>query len=414
MMGYNSEFQTGKGEKRMGVLESFNRKVANWFIRDFDNTDNKLVRINYGLVAGWVGIFATIGLFVVRMVLGLMSGSASIVANAFHLLSHLANSIILVVSFKVTARPATARSPFGHGRMEHIAPLIMSIFLFVSGIQIGETSIHQVLEPHELHYWPALPWILLSTILVKQWLARFVRFLGERVDSHAILANAVHHNIEAVMTLTVIGGLIASRHFHHPEVDGFIGILVSAWLLYLGYTHGREAIVPLLGQAPSKDMIKKIRETAKSVEGVEDVHEIIVHDYGSMYFISLHAEIPAAFGSDEIHEIAERSERKLREVFGGEVVCHTDPILEKTPEIQAIEDKFKEILKAFPQIVSYHDFRVVAESRDRIIVVADIDVKEEVAESEFSQISEDLEARVMDEITNLAYCSFYITPKFAY
>ena len=398
----------------MGILETFNRKVANWFIRDFDHTDSKLVRIQYGLVAGWIGIYATIALFVVQMVLGLMSGSTSIVGNAFHLLSHLANSIVLVVSFKVTALPATARNPFGHGRMEHVAPLIMSIFLFVSGIQIGETSIHQVLEPHELQYWPALPWILLFTILVKQWLARFVRFLGERVDSHAILANAAHQNIEAAMTLTVIGGLIASHHFHHPEVDGFIGILVSAWLLYLGYTHGREAVVPLLGQAPSREMIKKIRETAKSVEGVEDVHEIIVHDYGSMYFISLHAEIPTRFGSDEIHEIVERSERKLREIFGGEVVCHTDPLLERTPEIQAIEDRFKEILKAFPQIVSYHDFRVVAESQEKRIIVADINMKEEVAEGQFSQISEDLEARIMEEITNIAYCSFYVTPRFAY
>lgn len=398
----------------MAIFEKFDRKVANWFIKDFDNTDNKLVRIRYGLVAGWVGIYATIALFVVKMVLGLMSGSASIVADAFHLLSHLANSIILVVSFKVTARPATVRNPFGHGRMEHIAPLIMSIFLFVAGIQIGETSVHQALEPHELHYWPALPWILLFTILVKQLLARFVRFLGERIDSHAILANAAHHNIEAVMTLTVIGGLVASHHFHHPEVDGFIGIVVSAWLLYLGYTHGREAIVPLLGQAPSQDMIKKIRETAKSVEGVEDVHEIIVHDYGSMYLISLHAEIPARFGPDEMHEIAEQSERKLREAFGGEAVCHTDPLMEKTPEIQAIEKKFEEILKAFPQIVSYHDFRVVAESRKRMIIIADIDMKKEVTESEFSQISEDLEARVMEEIPNIAYCSFYIPPKFAY
>ncbi|MBA7657361.1 Zinc transporter ZitB [subsurface metagenome] len=138
----------------MSVLEGFDRRVGNWFIRDFDNTDNKLVRIQYGLVAGWFGICAAIALFVVKMVLGLMSGSISIVANAFHLLSHLANSIILVVSSKVTARPATAKTPFGHGRMEHIAPLIMSIFLFVSGIQIGERSVHQAIAPHEIHYWP--------------------------------------------------------------------------------------------------------------------------------------------------------------------------------------------------------------------------------------------------------------------
>jgi cation diffusion facilitator family transporter len=398
----------------MSVLEEIHRRVGSWFIEDFDNTDNKQVRIQYGLVAGWFGIYATIVLFVVKMVLGLMSESISVIANAFHLLSHLANSIILVVSFKLTARPATAKTPFGHGRMEHIAPLIMAIFLVVSGIQIGERSVHQAIQPHELHYWAALPWILFLTILVKEWLARFGRFLGNRVDSHAIVANALHHNIEAVMTLTVIGGLVAGHHFHHPEIDGYIGIFVSAWLLYLGYTHAKEAIVPLLGQAPSKDIIGRIRETAKSVEGVEDVHEIIVHDYGSMYLMSMHAEIPEKLGPVEMHEIAERCERKLRATFGGETVCHTDPVMEWTPEIQAVEDQFKNILEDFPQILSYHDFRVIGESAERIIIVADVDVTEEVVETEFAQITKDLEERIMKEIPNVAYCSFYVTPKYAY
>jgi len=129
----------------------FHRKLAKRFIKDSDNTDKKSVRIQYGLVAGWFGIYGTFILFVVKMTLGILTGSVSVIANAFHLLSHLANSIILVVSFKLTARPATAKNPFGHGRMEHIAPLIMSIFLFISGIQIGEHSLHQAIEPHELH-----------------------------------------------------------------------------------------------------------------------------------------------------------------------------------------------------------------------------------------------------------------------
>jgi len=398
----------------MKILEKLNRWLTSLFIADFDDIDNKQVRIQYGLIAGWISIIATLVLFIVKMILGLMAGSVSVVANAFHLLSHLANSIILVVSFKVTARPATARTPFGHGRMEHVAPLIMSIFLFVSGIQIAETSVNQALEPHEVHYWPALPWILFATILVKQWLAQLVSFLGKRVDSYAILTNARHHKIEAVISLTVIGGLILGYYLHWPEVDGYIGILVSAWLLYLGYTHGREALVPLLGQAPSKDMIRKIKETAKSVEGVEDAHEIIVHDYGSMYTISLHTEIPEKFGPPEMHEIAERCEGRLRKMFGGEVVCHTDPLLEKTPEIQAVEDQFREVLAGFPQIIDYHDFRVIAESRKRIIIAADIDVSEDVPESGFKQISNALESRVSKEIPNVAYCVFYITPKFAY
>ena len=392
----------------------FHRKLAKHFIKDSDNTDNKSVRVQYGLVAGWFGIYGTFILFVVKMTLGILSGSVSVIANAFHLLSHLANSIILVISFKVTARPATAKNPFGHGRMEHIAPLIMSIFLFISGIQIGEHSLHQAIEPHELHYWRALPWILLGIIIVKQWLSRFVTFLGKRVDSHAILANAAHHKIESIMTLMVIVGLVTGNYFHHPEFDGYTGILVSSWLLYLGYNHGKEAIVPLLGQAPGKDIINKIRETAQSVKGINNVHEIIVHDYGSMYLISLHAEISAKIGAIEMHEITERCEHKLRKTFGGEVVCHMDPMMEMTPEIQAIEEQFKQVLKAFPQIISYHDFRVVAGTQGKIIIVADIDLAEDVHVDESNRISKDLEAQAQDEIQDVLYCHFYITPKFSY
>jgi cation diffusion facilitator family transporter len=398
----------------MKILEEANRVLGKWFIEDFNNTDNKNVRIKHGLLAGWISIVATLTLFIVKMALGLKAGSISIVANAFHLLSHLANSIILVVSFWVTSRPATARTPFGLGRMEHVAPLIMSVFLFVSGIQIGEKSVHQVLEPHAIHYWSALPWILLATILVKEWVGQFVRYLGKRVASHAILTNAFHHRIEAVITLTVIGGLVAGHHYHRPELDGYIGILVSAWLLYLGFDHGREAIVPLLGKAPSKEMIQRIRETAKSVEGIQDVHEIIIHDYGSMYLISSHVEIPERFGSANMHEIAERCEAKLRETYGGEVVCHTDPLLEKTPEVQAIESQFKKIVERSPHITGYHDFRVIAESPERMIVVADIDVAEEVPEAEFKAVAADLESKVKATIPNIAYSQFYVTPKFSY
>jgi cation diffusion facilitator family transporter len=398
----------------MKILEAVNHTLGGWFIEDFDDTDHKAVRIRHGLLAGWISIVATISLFILKMVLGLKAGSISIVANAFHLLSHLANSIILVVSFWVTSRPATAKTPFGHGRMEHVAPLIMSVFLFVSGIQIGERAFHQALDPHDVHYWAALPWILLATIFVKEWVAQFARYLGKRVDSHAILTDALHHRIEAAITLTVIGGLVAGHHYHHPELDGYIGILVSAWLLYLGFNHGREAVIPLLGKAPSKDIVQRIRETAKSVDGIENIHEIIIHDYGSMYLISAHVEIPERWGSADMHEITERCEARLRETFGGEAVCHTDPLLEKTPEIQAVEEQFKTIVERFPVITGYHDFRVVAESSRRIIIVADIDVAEEVPETEFEAIATDLESRVKATIPNIAYSVFYVTPKFSY
>jgi cation diffusion facilitator family transporter len=396
------------------MFEKTNQRLSALFIPDFGNTGDNQVRIRHGLLAGWASIGMTFLLFTLKMALGLKSGSISVIADAFHLLSHLANSIILVVTFWLTGKPATAKTPFGHGRMEHVGPLIMSIFLFVSGIQIGERSVHQVIDPHEIHYWPALPWILLATVFVKEWMRQFVLFLGNRVRSNTILANAHHQRIEAVSTLTVIAGLLTGHFFHLPKVDGYIGIIVSVWLLYFGYTHACHAVIPLLGKAPDKDLLQRIRETARSVEGVEDVHEIIVHDYGSMYLISLHVEIHETYGPANIHEIVERCERKLRKTFGGEVVCHSDPLMERTPVIELIETKFKEMAAEDPRIIAYHDFRVIAASESQIIIAADIDVSEEIDEDEFHQIADALEERVRKVVSNVDYCTFYVTPKFAY
>jgi len=398
----------------MSLLDKINKALAIRFIKDYEDVFNNQVRAKHGQLAGWMSISAVLVLFIVKMGLGIRAGSISIVANAFHLLSHMANSVILVVTFRLATRPATAKTPYGHGRMEHVAPLIMSIFLFVSGIQIAEQSMHQVIEPHEVHYWNALPWFLFATIIIKQWLAQFVRFLGKRVDSHAILVNAFHHTLEAVMSVTVIAGLVAGHYFHKPELDGYIGVLVSLWLLYMGFTHGREAIVPLLGKAPSQELIQKIRDTAKSVDGVEDVHEIIVHDYGSMYTISLHVEVREKLGPEKIHDITEKCEAKLRLTFRGETIAHSDPLLEYTPEIQAIEDQFNKVLENFPEIIGFHDFRVVSGSKNMKIIVADIDVAEKVPESEFEKISNNLAIKCSEEIPDIAYCTFYVTPKYAY
>lgn len=192
------------------------------------------------------------------------------------------------------------------------------------------------------------------------------------------------------------------------------GVLVFLWLLYLGYNHGREAVIPLLGKAPSKADTDGIRELARSVDGVEDVHEIIVHDYGSMYLIPLHVEIPEKFGPAAMHEIAERCERKLRAGYGGEAVCRTDPLIEKSPEVAALEDIFREIVDHDLKLAGCHEFRVVAESEKRIIMVADLDAAENMPETEFHAIAAELQSRVKEHIAAVVYCSFYGTPKFSY
>jgi cation diffusion facilitator family transporter len=314
----------------------------------------------------------------------------------------------------VKSKPATSRTPFGHGRMEHVAPLVISIFLFVTGIRIGEEALHQVIDPHELHYWAALPWLLLGSIVIKLWMGQFIRFLGRRTNSHAIITTAFHHSVEAIISLTVVAGLVAGRYLHLPVLDGAIGLLVSLWLLYLGAVHARRAVIPLLGEAPSRETVEEVRTTATAVEGVEDVHEVIVHDYGSMYLVSLHAEIPEEYGSFHMHEIAELAEAKLRERFGGEAVVHTDPLLKQTHYVRQVEAQFASLLEGIPEVLGYHDFRVIAKSEERIIIVADIDVSEETSALDYPRLQGKIEELVQQHISRVAYSSFYITPKFAY
>jgi cation diffusion facilitator family transporter len=398
----------------MKMLERLHQALGRKLIRDFDNLDQRDVRNRYGLLAGWVSVAVILVLFTVKMTLGIMAGSVAVVADAFHLLTHLANAVVLVISFWVASRPPTMRTPFGHGRMEYVAPLIMSIILFVSGFQIAGRAGRQIIEPDIIFFWPALPWILLLTVLVKAWLVHFVQFLGRRVNSEAILAIAVHHRIDFYITLSVIAALILEHLLQRPGIDGYMGIAVTLSLFYSGFNHGKEAVIPILGRAPTREMIGKIRETARGIDGVEDVHEIIVHDYGSMYLISLHAEIPERFGPEKMHATAERLEGALRREYRGEVVCHSDPLLDYSPQIQGIEAIFKEALSRFPRVVDYHDFRVVGDSPGKIIIVADIDAAEEVPEAKFGEIVSGLETHLKSVIPNLSYCTFYVTPKFAY
>jgi cation diffusion facilitator family transporter len=401
--------------KPLAQLETaLHHRLGSLLIRGFKTPEREESRIAYGLTAGRLSLSIITALFVLKLVLGILSGSVSLLANAIHLISHSAHALVLIYSFRLRAKPATRETPFGHGRIEHVAPLIIAVLLFVSGIRIGEEALHQIAAPHAVHYWPALPWILLASILLKLWLSRFIRFLGTRTGSRTILATALHHSIEAAVSFAVILGLVAGELLHLPIIDGIIGLGVSLWILFLGVSHARHSLVPLLGQAPSSELVEEVRRTATSVEGVEDVHEVIVHDYGSMYLVSLHAEIPEEYGSFRMHEIAEQVEARLRSKYGGEAVCHTDPLMKRDEYIDRVEAQFAELVDSFPEILAYNDFRVIAKSQERIILVADLEVDPELPEERHPELKARLSAEVKQRIEHVAYSSFYIAPKFAY
>jgi cation diffusion facilitator family transporter len=397
----------------MQLVEQVNRAAARRLAPGYDQGGTG-ARVRAGRAAGWLTVAATLVLFAARLALGIATDSVAVIGNAFHLLSHLSAGAVLLFTYWLAAKPATAQTPFGHGRMEHVAPLVMALLLTVAGLQLGKQSVHQALSPHPVFYWPGLPWMLLATVAVKLWAGQVVRHLGRAVSSRAVAAAARHEHIEAGLSLAVIAGVVAGHHLQMPRLDGVLGLAAAAWLVYAGLGHGWHALVPLLGAPPDRRVLQRIREVARSVEGVHDVHEIIVHDYGTKYLISLHVEVPAGMGAPRIHQVVEQCETALRREFGGEVVGHADPLAEKTEAVREMERRFAELVEGLEWVESFHGFRLVSYSEDRYVLVADVNLAESVPESRFEARQKELEAKAAELSTKVAYATLSITPKFSY
>lgn len=389
-------------------------RLGRWLIRDFERPAAQAVRVRHGYAAGWVSILVLLALFAVRLALGLASGAISVVAVSFTLLSDLLASVVLVVSFRVSARPATARNPFGHGRMEQVAPLLISFVLFFLGIEVARESAHALTGTHATHYWWLMPWIVLATAVVKRVLGRFVLFLGRRVGSHAIEETAAHLAIEGAYSLAVVAGLFLGHYLDLPWLDGTIGLAGALAILYLSFRNARHALEPLLGKAPSEELLREVRDLARGVAGIEGVHEIVVHDYGQLRVLSLHAEISESLPAAESHGIAEQLEGALRRGLGGDVVVHTDPLMERTPAVEALEARFRELVAQVPEITGYTDFRIVAHSREKIILVADIEAGRELSDADRDAALARLRELAPAAFPELAYPVFNLTQRFSY
>jgi len=400
----------GGGRPRVSVFERLGRLL----IRDFARPEAQEVRVRHGYAAGWVSIFVLLALFVVRLGLGVSSGAISVVAVSFTLLSDLLASVVLVVSFQVASRPATARNPFGHGRMEQVAPLLISFVLFFLGIEVARESAHALTGSHETRYWWLLPWIVFATAAVKRVLGRFVLFLGNRVGSHAIEETASHLAIEGAYSIAVVIGLLLGHYLHLPWLDGTVGFVGALAILSISFRNARHALEPLLGKAPAAGFLQEVRKLARGVPGIENVHEIVVHDYGRMRVLSLHAEIPESLPAAEAHGIAERLEDALRRNLGGDVVVHTDPLMERTPAVEALEGRFRDLLAQVPQITGYADFRVVAHSPERIIIVADLEAERELSDAGRDAALARLRELAPAAFPELAYPVFNLTQRFSY
>ncbi len=348
-------------------------------------------RERLGVLEGWVSIVINLVVSTVKLVPGLLIGSTSLVADAVHSLGDVASSVVVIWSFKAGAKPPDREHPFGHGRLESVASLVIAVLLLVAALEFGKSGVVRLLNPQPVEASLPVLVVLGSTIVLKEWLARFASRLGRLLDSAALEGDAWHHRSDALSTGVVLLALVGER-MGWRYLDGAATLVVAGFIAWAGIELVRQSLDPLIGAAPPGELRDTIRRLALGVEGVQAVHDVMVHAYGTLLVISLHVEVPVELDSVRSHEVAEEVERRLAEALGAVVVVHADPVDRNHPLYRPISRLLDDLVEEMPGFLEYHDLRIVGSS-ERCNVVFDV-VLEDMDPGEFRErVSRTLQER---------------------
>ena len=333
--------------------------LARIFIKNPKDYKSQDVRKKYGMLTGILGIILNVILAVGKFIAGILSGSISIMADAFNNLSDAGSSVISLLGFCMADKKPDHDHPFGHGRMEYIAGLFVSLLIMVMGFELAKSSIEKIIHPKDVEAGLVSIVILIIAIIVKIYMHLYNRIYGARIDSASMKATAVDSLSDTIATTVVLISIIIS-HYTGINIDGYAGVLVSLFIFYAGIRSVKETVDPLLGQAPDKDFVQSIREIVAKYPEIVGIHDLIVHDYGpGRRIISLHGEVSEEGNIVILHDIIDRCERELSESLGCMATIHMDPITLNDERVDALRFAILEDIKKFDSKVTIHDFRVV-------------------------------------------------------
>ncbi|MCC3863410.1 cation diffusion facilitator family transporter [Terrisporobacter petrolearius] len=343
------------------------------FIINHENTEDEKTRNAYVYMGSIVGIICNLVLSIVKISVGFLSGSVSITADGFNNLSDMASSVITMVGIKLANRPADKEHPFGHGRMEYLSALVVAFMVMLVGVQFIKTSVDRIMNPVPITF-EIIPFILLLlSLIIKFWLSRFNKYVGEKINSSALKAASVDALGDVFTSSCVLISFLAAKFTTLP-IDGYVGLVVSVAILYAGYSLVKETISPLLGEAPDEELVKGIKQGVLYYDNIIGVHDLIIHNYGvGKCMASIHAEIPSNIDLITIHEIIDSAEREISQKLNIYLVIHMDPMCIHDDKINAVKEKVQNILLKFEAVKSMHDFRIT-EGENKINLIFDVEV----------------------------------------
>ncbi len=320
----------------------------------------KFDREAFAVLSGGVGIFCNIMLALFKFIVGKMSGSISITADALNNLSDVASNGVTIVGAKLSKKPVDKEHPFGHGRMEYISALAVSAMILIMGFELAKSSIQKIFNPEELNFSVVYIIILAASILVKLWMAYFNNKLYVHTGNINLKAVRQDSLNDCISTGATIIAITVSHFFKIAWIDGAIGLCVAVIILLGGIDIAREIISPLLGQPPKKELVDNIERIMLEPEFILGVHDLIVHDYGPGRIIaSAHAEVPSNIDVMKLHDVIDNVETKINKELGIIICIHMDPIVVDDKEVEHYKELAKEVITDYDSEFTFHDFRVV-------------------------------------------------------
>lgn len=366
------------------------------FIKNQDEVHSPRVRTAYGLMVSSVGIVCNLILFLLKLFIGIMLKSISVMADAFNNLSDAASSIISFVGVKLANRPADKEHPFGHGRYEYISALIVAFLIFQVGFSCLKSSISKIMNPEQVTLNPFLVAILLISVGIKIWLALFNKKIGNRINSNVMKAASADSIGDVLVTSVTIISLIVG-YYTGLSIDGYMGVIVSVFVFIAGFSIAKDTLEPLLGEAIDKDLYEKITSKVESYDKIVGTHDLVVHNYGPTHTMAtIHCEVPNDIDIEVAHEIIDKIERDILREDNIFIVIHTDPVEVNNELVLRMKQKIYEIVTKLEERATMHDFRVV-NGDNQINVLFDLVVPHDYNEK--SQLQ--LRAKIIENVAKM-------------
>ncbi len=371
-------------------------RLVRWFVKDYEKTEDINVRTAYGVLASMVGICCNLILFVSKILLGILVHSISVMADGFNNLSDAASSIISFAGVKMAQKPADRHHPFGHGRIEYISAFIVAFLVIQVGFSLFKTSIGKIRHPQEMVFHSVSVLILLMSIGIKLWLGLLNRTLGKRIQSSVMMATAADSLGDVAATSATILSLVVFG-VSGINIDGIVGLMVSAAVMIAGVNIARDTLAPLIGEAVDPKVYREIKEFVEQYDGIVGTHDLIVHNYGpSRSMASIHAEVPVDENIQVSHEIIDTIERECLRKLGIFLVIHMDPVETHDQRTAAVKEQITQVLAGLDSRLEFHDLRLVDGSR-QINLIFDVvvprDYNEVMRDTLRIRISEELQKR---------------------